>query len=133
MSNSEPIAQVVGHLETAELDLAVLFGSRARNQSRADSDWDIGILPGSVPVDLLRLAAELGRLVKGRVDVVNLRRAPPLLCMAVVQEGRVLVDRTGSEWARFASLSLRRYSDTAKLRRAQNESLDAFIAQRTKS
>lgn len=123
---------VIEYLKAAGLELAVLFGSRATGNSLSTSDWDFGVISSNTPFDGLRASAELGRAVGGRVDVVDLRRAPPLLCMAAVREGKVLFDRTGSEFARFASLSLRRYSDTAKLREAQSQSLDVFVEQRVK-
>lgn len=68
-------------------------------------------------------------MLAGRVDLVDPRRASPLLGPRAVMQGRLLEDRTGSEFARFASLALRKYWDTAKLRRAQEESLLTFVAE----
>lgn len=116
-------------LEREEVRLAVLFGSRARGQEGPASDWDVGLVV-SRPIDWLRWAAELGGLVGGEVDLVDLARAPPLLAHRAVTQGKVLVDRTGHEFARFASLALRKYWDTAWLRRLQEESLRRFVAER---
>jgi len=65
-----------------------------------------------------------------RVDLVDLARASPLLAHRAATQGKVLLDRTGHEFARFASLALRKYWDTAKFRRLQEESLRRFVAQR---
>jgi predicted nucleotidyltransferase len=116
-------------LAEARVSLAILFGSRAGQRANAASDWDVAVL-GAASTDLDRLSATLERDLGGRVDLVDLSRADPLLCMEVVRGGIVLVDRTGSEFARFASLSLRRYEDTKKLRAAQRASLDVFLEQR---
>ncbi len=116
-------------LDRDEVRLAILFGSRARGQAGPSSDWDVGLVL-SRPVDLLRWMSELASLVGGEVDLVDLRQAPPLLAHRAVTEGQVLLDRTGSEFASFASLALRKYWDTAKFRRMQEESLRRFVAAR---
>lgn len=109
--------------------LAILFGSRARGDARADSDWDVGVIGAS---DREALQARLSAILGADVDLVDLRRASPLLCDRAMREGRVLFDADGSEYARFASLTLRRYADTEKLRRAQAESLREFTARYTR-
>src|SRR4051812_38516218 len=116
-------------LDRDEVRLAILFGSRARGQAGPSSDWDVGVVL-SRPVDLFCWMSELGSVVGGDVDLVDLRRAPPLLAHRAVTEGKVLLDRTGSEFASFASLALRKYWDTAKFRRMQEESLRRFVAAR---
>lgn len=120
-----PLRELTEYLRELGAELVVLFGSRAAERHREDSDWDVGVL---LPrgADLLRVTAEVGRIVGGRVDLVDLRRASPLLGMSVVREGKVLLDPTGIAFPQFASLTLRRYSDTAKLREAQRESLERF-------
>lgn len=98
------------------LSLAVLFGSRATGREHPQSDWDIGVVADAAgSPDLDALAARLEARLGGRVDIVNLRLASPLLCMEVVRHGRVLLDATGDAFPAFASLSLRRYEDTRKL------------------
>lgn len=109
----------------AGVRLAILFGSRAHGDTaRADSDWDIGVIGMPEPREPLReaLAAALG----GEIDLVDLDRASPTLCDHALRRGRVLFDRDGSELARFASLTIRRHDDHAKVRRAQEESLLRF-------
>lgn len=118
----------VQHLRAHGARLVILFGSRASGHARPDSDWDLGVLWAEAPPP--SLDAELEQRLGGRVDLIDLRRAPPLLLMACVRHGQVLFDATGSEFARFASLALRRYEDTKKLRRLQEASLQAFLAAR---
>src|SRR6476619_5311246 len=106
-------------LDRDEVRLAILFGSRARGQAGPSSDWDVG---------LVRWMGELASVVGAEVDLVDLRKAPPLLAHRAVTEGKVLLDRSGHEFASFASLALRKYWDTAKFRRMQEESLRRFVA-----
>ncbi|HEY1457505.1 MAG TPA: nucleotidyltransferase domain-containing protein [Solirubrobacteraceae bacterium] len=78
--------------------LAVLFGSAANGEDRTDSDLDILVVLGDDPVG--RLADLAGRLTYrlGRdAQLVRLRDAErsPVLMAAILQEGRVLVDREG--------------------------------------
>jgi predicted nucleotidyltransferase len=80
-----------------EVRLAVLYGSLARGEGDADSDFDLlialadedsGMAPG--------LAARLGRITGCGVDLARLDRVEataPLLLDRVLDEGRVLVDR----------------------------------------
>jgi len=122
----EKLARAV---DREEVRLAVLFGSRARGQATPASDWDVGLVV-SKPIEWLRWMGELEEVVEGRVDLVDLARASPLLAHRAATQGKVLLDRTGHEFARFASLALRKYWDTAKFRRLQEESLRRFVAQR---
>jgi hypothetical protein len=76
---------------------ALLFGSGARGELRADSDVDIavGLIPGAdrgvqaLGALVRELEGEAGR----RVDLVLLDEAPPALAYRVFREGRVLLDR----------------------------------------
>ena len=112
-----------------DIALAVLFGSRAEGRARPDSDWDVGII-ASDSVDLDRLCATLESVVGGRVDVIDLRRADPVVCMEVARHGVVLVDVDDNRWPAFVSLSLRRFEDSRKFRDLQRQVLDEFLAQR---
>ena len=85
-----------------ELDLVILFGSRARGQARADSDSDLGILSrgGLIPSDdMSKLYARL-REITGlpEIDLIDLRRAPPLLKYNAAHDAMVLYE---SEPGRF--------------------------------
>jgi predicted nucleotidyltransferase len=116
-------------LDRDEVRLAVLFGSRARGQAGPSSDWDVGLVL-SKPVDLFLWMSELASVMGAEVDLVDLRRAPPLLAHRAATQGKVLLDRSGHEFASFVSLALRKYWDTEKFRRMQEESLRRFVAAR---
>ena len=110
--------------------LVVLFGSLGRGE-RAAGDIDLGVLPrvGHGSLDLLdatnRFAASLSR---SDIDVVDLRRANPVLLMAVARDGIPLFEATPSEFDEFSSLAMRRYADTKKFRDAIREDLREYGA-----
>ena len=114
--------------ERPEVHLVVLFGSYAKGQARASSDIDLGILAEG---DFEGLRLEVIRLLRSdRVDTVDLRRASPLLAMSIARYGRPLHQGRSGAFASFASLSLRRYNDTVKLREMQKTEIKKFLAGR---
>jgi predicted nucleotidyltransferase len=75
---------------------ALVFGSRARGQERADSDLDVAIGGLSVPLSALDVGDLVGRLesATGRtVDLVVLDEAPPSVAYRVFRDGVVVLDR----------------------------------------
>src|SRR3989449_11177206 len=72
----------------------------------------------------LALAPRLGT---DRLDLIDLRRAGPLLAMAVARTGRPLFERERGAFREFQSLASRRYCDTDKLRRARRRAIHAFL------
>ena len=110
-----------------ELELAVLFGSTVKDQARATSDVDLAVrCAGPADLDALYLALA-PRLGTDRLDLLDLRRATPLLAMEVARSGRLLYEKRPGAFREFQSLASRRYVDTAKLRRAQRRAIQAFL------
>ncbi|HEY5295536.1 MAG TPA: nucleotidyltransferase domain-containing protein [Gaiellaceae bacterium] len=96
-----PLLQaLIGSLRTLpNVRMAVLFGSLARGDGRAESDADLLVRfaePGlGARGQLIKhLEATAGR----RIQLVEQGEASPLLLADVVRDGRVLVDRDG-DWA----------------------------------
>jgi predicted nucleotidyltransferase len=102
-----------------------LFGSEARGRARRDSDVDLAVLsPQPISAERflsarLDLEASLGR----SVDLVDLRRASPILGRQVVRDGRLLVDRDPADRHVFAMLLPSRYSDLKISRGAAERAL----------
>ena len=75
-----------------EINSVYLFGSRARNEDHQASDWDYGILTIESPLltqRLLELVRDLELYHHMPVDVVDLRRAPPLLIQQILRERKL--------------------------------------------
>ena len=110
-----------------DLELVVLFGSVARGRAGAGSDLDLGVRC-STSADLDELYGVLApRLGTSRLDLVDLRRAGPLLAFEIARSGRVLFERRPGAFREFQSLASRRYCDTAKVRAAQRRAIQVFL------
>ena len=108
MTPIELIEQRLGAID--EILFAYLFGSRAGGgRPRPDSDWDVAVYLGDSldarrRFDIrVRLSAELEEA--GKVDVVVLNDAPPLLAHRVLTGRRILV-RDKSALVRFVVKTL---------------------------
>jgi predicted nucleotidyltransferase len=84
-----------------DLDLLLLFGSRARGDSHPGSDWDLGFLarPGFDVDEFLGRAVRL--LGSDHVDLVDLAHASGLLRFRAAGEGRVLFQSEPGCFDRF--------------------------------
>jgi len=84
------------------LELLVLFGSRARDESHPGSDWDFGYL-ATAELDPDALLARLVLLLEtDRIDLVNLERTNGLLRFRVASEGQTLFESNDGVFERFA-------------------------------
>jgi uncharacterized protein len=114
--------------EPYRIQLIILFGSSVTGRRGPESDLDLAIL-GEAPLDLVAGTTDVIRLLHtDQVDVVDLRRASPLLAMEVARSGRLLYEREPGMHVRFISLAVRRYIDTKKLRDAQKDAIHRFLA-----
>ena len=112
-----------------DLRLLVLFGSAAKGQAGAKSDLDLAVLcEGPADLDALYLALA-PRLRTDRLDLVDLRRAGPILAFEVARSGRPLFQKSPGLFRQFQSLASRRYADTKKLREAQRRAIHVFLQQ----
>ena len=113
-----------------EVRLLVLFGSAATGRARAHSDVDVAVLCDG-PADLDAIFVVVApRLETSRLDLVDLRRAGPLLAFQVARTGVSLFEREPGEFRQFQSLASRRYADTKKLRDAQRRAIQVFLERR---
>ena len=112
------------------LELVVLFGSAARADTPAPRDVDIGVR-GPTLVDALALTnAFIASLQVQAIDLVDLRRADPVLLMLAARDGVALFEREPSSFAAFVSLAARRFADTKKFRDAEEAYIEDFLASR---
>jgi uncharacterized protein len=112
------------------LDLVVLFGSAARAGGVAPHDLDIGVLGRGLTDALAATNAFIELLRIQPVDIVDLRRADPVLLIQVARDGIPLFERTPTQFAEFVSLAARRFADTKKFRDAEEAYIEEFLATR---
>ena len=112
------------------LQIVLLFGSQVSGRVHSRSDIDLGVLFDSA-VDLVGITNRVTRLLRTeRVDVVDLRRASPLLAFSAARQSLLLYERAAGLFNQFYSLSFRRYVDTKKLRDARKRTIDNFLKER---
>lgn len=98
--------------------LAVLFGSTARGRRTARSDVDLGVLlEEDDPSQLWPIDAAAGTALRRTIDLVDLRRAPPLLRFEIARDGRPLLERRDGEWVRFKARAMIDWWDWAPMLR----------------
>ncbi len=92
-----------------------LFGTYGTEYERPDSDIDIALL---LPVltakttdslELNRCGADLGSLVNGHVDLINLRQANTVFQHEIIQTGQVLFNAEKSVVDTFEMLTMSLY------------------------
>jgi predicted nucleotidyltransferase len=99
--------------ETSGLHLLVLYGSRARGDAHARSDWDVAYQAGAA-CDLDALLAALADTLKAdRIDLVDLDRAGALLRHRVARDGVMLFEREPGRFDRFRLDAVHTWCDLA--------------------
>jgi predicted nucleotidyltransferase len=91
-------------IEGPPLQLAILFGSRARGAARPGSDVDVAILPVDPALSLRdegQLVANLAHAAGAPVDLVRLDRATPALRWRIARDGIVLLSTPPHAASRF--------------------------------
>ena len=117
-------------LEDRGLQLIVLFGSGVSGRTHRQSDIDLAFLFDR-PMDILELTNKIIRLLHtDNIDVVDLKRASPLLKYSVVKNGMRIYEREQGLFHEFYSLAFRMYIDAKKLRDAQATVIKRFIEAR---
>lgn len=112
------------------LQLVLLFGSAVTGKMHKQSDIDLAFLFDK-PVDILTLTNKVIRLLNtDNIDVIDLRRASPLLKFSIVKNGRLIYEKEQGIFNEFYSLAFRRYIDTKKMRVAQAKAIEYFLQAR---
>ena len=112
------------------IDVAYLFGSRARGNARGDSDIDLAIHYAQfadaderercLQALLAALAAALGPLAD-RLDVVDIGRASSTLAFRVIRDGHRVFERGARVRVGLEARIARRYDDEEPHRRLFRE------------
>ena len=115
--------RVISEVATRQpgLRLVVLFGSRARGDATARSDWDVGYLGGE-PLDREGLSADLvAGLGTEAVDLVDLDRAGGLVRFRAARDGIVAFQAVDDAFARFWFEAVSYWCDMGAIIRAGYE------------
>jgi predicted nucleotidyltransferase len=87
------------------LELALLFGSRARGSAGPGSDFDVAVVGRGL--DLTGLAAKLSLALGAEVDLVSLDHDPPIpLLRELLRDARCIYERNLGAEASFRARAL---------------------------
>jgi len=117
-----------------EVDLAYLFGSRARGDFLEGSDWDFAILLSEDfrdPYDLVRLIGDLAEALNvsdEKVNLVVLNDASLELSYKVISEGLIIYERDLERRVDFEVRILKLYMDFKPvLDEMRKSTIEAYI------
>lgn len=101
-----------------DLDVLVLFGSRAGGSARPDSDVDVAVGFNGPNAETRRaMEVAFARAIHSPVDVSFLDTAPPQLRFEIARSGVLLFERTQGAWARERARAMVDWWDWAPLAR----------------
>ena len=111
--------------KSKNIELAYLFGSRARGKASILSDYDFAILaPENGFKDYHRFLHDLSTVMNGsRVDVVILKDAPVELRYRIIKEGILLYQKNRYIKVEFEGDTLSRYFDFLPILLAQRKEI----------
>ncbi len=107
------------------LRFAYVFGSAARDALRPDSDYDVALeAADELDVEvLIHLSGVLESVVGRKVDVVDLRRAGPVLRMQILTAGHLVTCIDRRALAEFQMYTPAQYEDWKHLSRPLEQAL----------
>lgn len=101
--------------------MLLLYGSRARGESTATSDWDFGYLAGpAFDADAL-LATLVEHVGTDAVDLVDLSRASGQLRYRAAAEGRIVIEPHPGTFERFWNEAVSFWLDMGPVIRTEYE------------
>jgi uncharacterized protein len=116
--------------EKYHLSLVLLFGSQATSKIHAHSDFDVAYL-SEKPLDLMdesRLICDLMPVFRSdKVDIVNLKKAPPLLMKRIFDQHQILFCEDNAQYFNYQMYALRRYLEAKELFELKSKYLDYRI------
>ncbi len=126
MSESPDVLErVAAVLEGVEF--AIVFGSHGRPEFGPESDLDIAVqFPKALSgEEFIALAGRLDEAAGRRVDVVDLRKADPIIAMQVLRNGRPFLVADRRALTDFQMYAPSRYFDWKICRRPVEEAMRA--------
>jgi predicted nucleotidyltransferase len=125
MENSELVSLIKQHLPS--VTLIYLFGSRATNEARPSSDWDIAVMAEKkIPVSTLwELKELLANTCRAEVDLIDLLQSTTVLNVQIIERGQLLYDAFDAAM----SFETRVLSMYGRLQEGREDIMTDFVAQ----
>jgi len=121
------------------LKMLVLFGSRARGDIHANSDWDFAALydeqlreescRGFAWFEVPGIIGQVFSLNSDKIDVVELHRASSLIAHFIARDGKLLYEKKPGEFDKFKQKCLMSDVEMQNVRRNLRQSIDEFLTE----
>lgn len=123
MENSELVHLIKKHLP--EVKLIYLFGSRATNEDRPGSDWDVAIMNGrKIPkLDLWQIQERVADELGSDVDLIDVLQSSTVLNIQIIEHGKLLYGES-SEALAFETKVLSMYGH---LQEQRQDVIEGFV------
>lgn len=120
------------------LKMLVLFGSRARGEEKANSDWDFAVLYDGemcqqvsenafVEFEIVSAIAQLLNLSPDDIDIIDLHRCSPLIAHFVATDGKAIYEKEAGEFQRFKQTALMNQGQLNALRQTLKQKVEANL------
>lgn len=99
--------------------LAFIFGSAVSNRFTARSDVDIAVLFKNNPdfSEVIRIRDSASEATGREIDMVILNNASPVICMQVLQTGKLIKSEDVSVYNNFVVKTVKEYADLKQIRK----------------
>jgi predicted nucleotidyltransferase len=127
MRNKE--VEIKRFCEKNNIELLLLFGSRANHTCREDSDIDLGVLfKDAALINDAEIIAELTEVFKEHpVDAIILNHADPLLKFEIISNYQILYRKDSEVFINFYLNTLKQYNDVQKFLKLEDLYLENFL------
>ncbi|WP_017306106.1 type VII toxin-antitoxin system MntA family adenylyltransferase antitoxin [Spirulina subsalsa] len=129
--------------ELPYLKMLILFGSRARGNPHAQSDWDFAVLYDHELYEQMIQTAQSWEFLKiymvfsdyfqipsEKIDIVELERCPPLLAYQIAEYGKLLYEEETGLFEKFRQQVVMTEQELLEQRKMLRDSLESFLQKR---
>ncbi|MFB2982023.1 nucleotidyltransferase domain-containing protein [Microseira sp. BLCC-F43] len=121
------------------LKMLVLFGSRARGDTHAKSDWDFAAIydeekrkdcigdNGWAWFEVPQGLGEVFKINSDEIDVVELNRCSSLIAHFVARDGKLIYESEPGEFDKFKQNALMSESELKQIERDLRNKIDEFL------
>lgn len=120
------------------LKLLILFGSRARGNNQADSDWDFAVLYDEAIrkssekdswewLKIQSILAELFDLSEDEIDIIDLKQCSPWLAHCIARDGKLLFEKEVGEFERFQQTAIKSEAELKAYRQTVREKVRSAL------
>ncbi|PHX55368.1 nucleotidyltransferase domain-containing protein [Tychonema bourrellyi FEM_GT703] len=121
------------------LKMLILFGSRARGDTHAKSDWDFAALydeklreeycqdRGFSWFEVPGILGQVFGINSDEIDVVELNRCSPLVANFIARDGKLLYEKESGQFERFVKTHLMNDLELQELERELYQSINDFL------